>query len=383
MTLWFSASAVAPVLGQLWHVGPGGQSWLTLSVQLGFVVGTLLSAVLNLADLIPVQRLFAVSAWLGAGANLAIVLLAHTYGAAVALRLLTGIFLAGVYPTGMKLATGWFGAERGLAIGSVVGALTLGSAAPHLFRDLVAANWRAVLALSSLLAVLGGAIVLARVGEGPLAAPAPRFQPAYVLRALAEPGVRLANFGYLGHMWELYAMWTWVPAFILASFTAAGVPRPDGPAALVAFAVVGIGALGSLFAGAVADRVGRTTTTIVAMATSGAASLGVGWFFGGPTLPLVAVLLIWGVAVVADSAQFSAAISELAEPAFTGTALTLQTSLGFLLTIISIRLLPLVAAAVSWRYAMAFLAIGPALGVAAMARLRALPAASGLAGGRG
>ena len=383
MAPWFSASAVAPALAQRWTLSPGGVAWLTISVQVGFVVGALVSATLTLPDRWSARRLLAGSALLAAAATGAVAV-APSAASAVALRFVTGACLAGVYPPGMKIVAGWFRAGRGLALGLLVGALTIGSAGPHLVRWAVPAeSWRLVLAAAAVSAV-GGAVLALRVPhDGPYAAPAPPFDWRAVPRLLRDPPTLLANAGYLGHMWELYAMWTWIASWLVASEAARGAS--DGPgarAALLTFAVIGAGALGSWLAGGAADRWGRTLVTSVALAISGGCCLAAGVLFGGPLVVLVPVLLVWGVAIVADSAQFSAAVSELAPRDLVGTALTLQTSLGFLLTIATIYLLPVLATHVGWRWVMSVLAAGPALGIWAMLALRRRPEALALAGGR-
>ena len=385
MAPWFSASAVAPALSRLWRLGPGGVAWLTISVQLGFVVGALVSAVLTLSDRWSARRLVAGSALLAAAATLGVAV-APTPGVGIALRLVTGAALAGVYPPGMKLAAGWYREGRGLAIGILVGALTLGSALPHLVRWAVPADlWRPVLTVAAGSALAAAWLVGRVPHDGPFAAAAPAFSWSAAPRILRDRAVSLANLGYLGHMWELYAMWTWLAAFVAASeqartgrdAIASGVP------ALVAFAVVGSGAIGCWLGGVYGDRWGRTTITSVAMALSGASALAVGTLFGRALGALIPLLLVWGIAVVADSAQFSAATSELAPRDLVGTALTLQTSLGFLLTCLTIYLLPWVAARIGWRWSMGVLALGPAGGVWAMQALRRRPEARALAGGRG
>ncbi len=381
---WFSASAVAPALARAWHLGLAGTAWLTVSVQLGFVAGALTSAVLTLADRWSARRLVAAAAAL-AGLATAGVTLAPSPGLALALRFLTGAALAGVYPPGMKLVAGWYREGRGLAIGILVGALTLGSAGPHLVRWLVPADaWRTVLLVAAGAAIVGGLLVLLVPGEGPYAAPSPPFRWSAAPSVLGDRAVALANGGYLGHMWELYAMWTWLPAFVGASERARGVAedRIGAVAALVTFVAVGVGALGCWAGGALADRYGRTRVTSAAMAISGTCALAAGAVFARPLPVLVTLLVVWGVAIVADSAQFSAAVSELAPRELVGTALTLQTSLGFLLTALTIYLLPGVAARIGWRWSMSVLAIGPALGVWAMTVLRRRPEAAALAGGR-
>jgi MFS family permease len=384
MAPWFSASAVAPTLTRVWHLTPAGTAWLTISVQLGFVAGALVSAVLTLADRWSARRLVVGSAALAAVATVCVAL-APGPGVGIACRMLTGAALAGVYPPGMKIVAGWFHEGRGWAIGILVGALTLGSAVPHLVRWAAPPEaWRFVLGVAAASALAGGLLVLAVPHDGPFAAPSPPFSWSAAPRILRDRAVLLANLGYLGHMWELYAMWTWMAVFVAASERLRRGSSADTTAlaALVTFAVVGSGAIGCWLGGKYADRWGRTTVTVWAMALSGSCAIAVGLLFGQPLLLLAPLLLVWGVAVVADSAQFSTAVSELAPADYVGTALTLQTSMGFLLTCATIYLLPAVAAAVGWRWSMSVLALGPALGVWAMLALRRRPEAAWLAGGR-
>ena len=384
MAPWFSASAVAPALTAAWRLRPGGAAWLTISVQLGFVAGALVSAALTLSDRWSARRLAAAASLGAAVATLAV---AFSRGPAVgiAARVATGAALAGVYPPGMKIAAGWFRDGRGWAIGMLVGALTVGSAAPHLMRWLVPAEaWRLVLVAAAVSALLGAALMLRVPSDGPYAAPSPPFSWSAAPRILRDRAVLLANAGYLGHMWELYAMWTWTASFVAASETVRRGAAEDvrGAAALITFCVVGIGAMGCWLGGRYADRLGRTTVTSAAMAASGACALAVGVAYGRPLWVLVPLLVVWGVAVIADSAQFSAAVSELAPAAYVGTALTLQTSLGFLLTVATIYLVPQAARVLGWRWSMSILAVGPALGVWAMQALKRRPEASRMAGGR-
>ena len=384
MAPWFSASAVAPTLTRIWHLSPAGTAWLTISVQLGFVAGALVSAVLTLADRWSARRLVVGAAALAAAATVGVAL-ASGPRVGIACRMLTGAALAGVYPPGMKIVAGWFKDGRGWAIGILVGALTLGSAAPHLVRWAAPPEaWRVVLGIAAAGALVGGLLVLAVPNDGPYAAPSPPFSWSATPRILRDRAVLLANLGYLGHMWELYAMWTWMAVFVAASERVRLGANADTAtlAALVTFAVVGSGAIGCWLGGKYADRWGRTLVTSAAMVVSGCCALAAGLFFGGPLALLVPLLLVWGVTVVADSAQFSTAVSELAPADLVGTALTLQTSMGFLLTCATIYLLPAVATAIGWRWSMSVLALGPIFGVWAMLALRRRPEAARLAGGR-
>jgi len=380
MSLWFSASAVVPALRVEWNLSDASVGWLTIAVQLGFVCGTLLSAFMNFADVFSVRYLFAISAIAGALTNAAFGAYAHDAHTAIALRFLTGMFLAGVYPPGMKIMATWFARSRGMALGVLVGALTLGKASPYLVNGLGSANWRHNIFFISLLAIAGGLIVLLFVRDGPHALPAAKFDWKQALAVFSNRGVRLASFGYFGHMWELYAMWVWIPVMIRASLA---VSQASPIAAEVAsFLVIGCGAVGCVVAGLIADRVGRTVVTSWAMGISGSCCLLIGFLFGGNPVLLLLVAAIWGATVVADSAQFSACVTELGDPRYVGTALTMQTCVGFLLTTISIELIPYFVRAVGWQYAFAILAPGPLLGVAAMLRLRGLPEAAKIGGER-
>ena len=372
MSLWFAASAVSAPLGTRWHLSPSSLGWLTAIVQLGFVMGTAFSALLNLADIVPARLLFSLSALVGALANAAL-LQSASYRGLLVCRLLTGFALAGVYPPAMKMISTWFRARRGLAVGTVVGALTIGKAGPYLVHAIPGASVELVILSATFAATVAALLVFFFYRDGPYPFPPRPFSWDLVATVLRERRWRLATGGYLGHMFELYSAWTWIPTFVAMSAAAAG--RPAGPArdelsALVAFCAIAIGGAGCVWGGLVADRRGREWLVTVAMAASGACALLIGFVYGKSLWLLVPMAVVWGFFVIADSAQFSVLVTEAVPPHAVGTALTVQTSLGFLLTMVSIQLVPPVAAIVGWRWAFVMLAIGPALGIAAIRRLR-------------
>ena len=380
LSLWFSASAVSPQLVEEWRLTEGEEAGLTLAIQLGFVVGALLLAGTSVADAVPSRRLFVVSALGGAASNAALLwVTSDSVGIGLGLRLLTGAFLAGLYPAGLKVMSGWFKAGRGMALGVLVGALTVGSAAPHLLRGL-GLEWRGVIGGASVLTLVA-ALLMTRVEDGPYEVPTQPFRLDLVPRVVRNRGVRLSTFGYLGHMWELYAMWTWLATFLIASSSEANTAYPSPSVAT--FSVIAVGGLGSWLAGVAADRLGRTRVAGGAMVISGSCALITPLLFGRPFLLVMPVLMVWGFTVVADSAQFSAMVTETADDATRGTALTLQTAVGFLLTLVTIRGVPLIAGSLGWQWAFPVLAIGPGVGALAMIVLARSPEANRLAGGRG
>jgi MFS family permease len=382
LALWFSASAVVPALVRDYGLSGFMQAALTSGVQLGFVAGCLVSAILGLPDRVDPRRLFALCALGGAIANALLLAVDPATWLAPLLRFATGMALAGVYPVGMKLASTWAKGDMGLMVGILVGALTLGSALPHLFNALGGVDWHVPVIVSSVTALAASGLI-GMAALGPNRTTSPPFDPHAVLRAWRDVPLRLANLGYLGHMWELYAMWAWIGVFAAASFATTMTPEAASLSAkLTAFATIAAGGIGSIAAGLLADRLGRTTITIAAMAVSGTCAATIGFLFGGSPAALVALCIVWGITIVADSAQFSASVAELADRARVGTMLTVQTALGFTLTLVTIQSMPFVVDAIGWQFAFVPLAIGPALGVWAMARLRAHPASAKLAGGR-
>jgi MFS family permease len=380
LSLWFSATAVIPSLRTAW-MAPAAMAWLSMAVTLGFVVGTAASALFTLADALGARRLFVVSALGGAVANAALIPSIDSFGAVMLCRFLTGLAMAGTYPPAMKLAASWFDRDRGLAVGSLVGALTFGAAAPHLMNFLGGLAWQRVIVTTSLASVAAGLVMARLVRDGPHVQARAPFDPRCVGALLGNRGVVLANLGYFGHMWELYAMWSWIGIYLVEAFTRAGVPAAPRMGSLATAVVVAAGGLSCVVAGGLADRIGRTATTMLAMLGSGTSAALIGFTFGVPWL-LTVLALIWGFTIVADSAQFSTAVSELAPPEYIGTALSLQTCVGFLITVMSTRLVPSMAARWGWAFAFVFLVPGPLLGTLAMWRLRCLPESRRLAGGR-
>ncbi len=373
MGVWFTASAIGPELQGRWSLSPPQVGWLTTMVQLGFVAGTALAALLNLADLFPSRIYFFGTALLAGGVNAGL-LLAPSHSWALLSRFLTGFFLAGVYPPAMKMISTWFRSARGLAIGTVVGALTVGKASPYLLKALPFLTVEMTVLGASGAAFLGSILVLLGYREGPFSFSRAPFTWGLAARVVRHRETRLAIGGYLGHMWELYAMWTWVPGFLLASVSARaggdGGSFSTTGAELVAFGAIAAGGVGCVWGGWAADRMGREKLVMLAMAASGFCSLVIGSFLGWSLWLLAPMTWIWGFFVVADSAQFSAIITEVTPAEAVGTALTLQTSLGFLLTMVTIQGIPILTEWVGWGWSFPVLALGPGMGIWATLRLR-------------
>lgn len=378
MSLWFAASAVSTQIAERWSLDAGQTGWLTTIVQLGFVVGTAFSAMLNLADVVQSRKLFAASAIAGAVVN-ALLLGASTYAIALTLRFLTGFFLAGVYPPAMKMISTWFRNQRGLAIGTIVGALTVGKATPYLVHAIPDVGVSSVILTASAGAVIAGLLVAVGYSDGPHPfAPKP-FSWGLVATVARIREWRLATGGYLGHMFELYAFWAWIPAFLAASAAVSKTgPRSSSAVSLISFLTIAVGGAGCVWGGLYADRSGREKLVTIALAASGTCSLLVGFLFGASLWILAPLALVWGFFVVADSAQFSALVTESVPGHAVGTALTVQTSLGFLLTMVTIQAVSMLAERIGWQWSFAFLALGPATGIAsirALAKLKRTPAA--------
>ncbi|RWD72018.1 MFS transporter [Mesorhizobium sp.] len=381
LTTWFSATAILPELKQELALGASAEAWLTNGVQVGFVIGALAASLVNLPDLVRLSRLMAAAALVGALAN-ATLLLHLGPGGIIAARIVTGAALAGVYPPALKLVATWFTRDRGLALGAVIGALTVGSALPHLFRAVsTVLDWRPVVAAASLATAAGALLFLLFAKEGPYPFGKAIFEPSRIGQVFREKPLLLANLGYLGHMWELYAMWAWLLAYTRAAFEAQAIGTA-ATASLATFFVVASGILGCLLGGFLSDRIGRTATTASMMLVSGICALLMGFLFTGPLWLFMLVAIVWGVSVIGDSAQFSAAVTELADRRFVGTALSVQLGAGFALTVLAIWLTPRFADFIGgWRWAFLLLVPGPLLGAAAMLWLRNLPESVKMAGG--
>lgn len=370
LALWFSSAAVLPDMIAEQPVSALRQAMLSSAVQAGFAVGAIVYALLGIADRFDPRRVFLLSAT-GAGLFNA-VLLAAPIGseAAIASRFMSGALLAGVYPVGMKIAVGWGQKDRGLLVGLLVGALTLGSAAPHLLSYFGGADWRAVVIGASLMA-MAGAVLVQFAGLGPFHARAAAFRLSSLKRAWTDKRIRAAYGGYLGHMWELYALWAWVGIAVAASYQMqTDALTAISAAKLTAFGVIAIGGASSILAGYLADAIGKAEVAILCMAGSGFFAIAAAIVFGGPVWLVAVIFLLWGTFVVADSAQFSALVADFAPPEEAGALLTLQTSLGFALTVLTVQVTPFVVAQIGWPGLFVVLAIGPALGIWSMWSLR-------------
>lgn len=381
LALWFSASAAAPSIRATADLSPLQEALLANAVQIGFVAGSLVSAVLALADRVEPRRLYASCALVGAAANIAVIFFEPGSAIWLVFRFLTGAIMAGVYPVGIKIAASWADRDRGLLVGILVAALALGSALPHLIAAYSTFAWQYLFAASSVLALIGAAIVLT-VGVGPQYAMAGAFRFSDAFKGLRSPALRLANFGYFGHMWELYAFFVWSGAFAAAALASRGELAAANLPSLIAFLAIGTGAISLAGGGWIADRIGRTTFTSLMLAGSGLMCLISPLLFSAPLWLLVVAVIVWSIVASGDSAQFSTAISELSEPGLTGTMLTVQTAIGFGLTLVTIQLVPVFAGWWGWQFALVPLALGPLFGLVSMLRLRRLPDSLKLAHGK-
>jgi MFS family permease len=338
--------------------------YVTSAVQLGFIAGTLAFAFFAISDRFSPRKVFFACSLAGAASNLALYFTPTHFGAVLALRFATGFFLAGIYPVGMRIAAGWYRSGLGNAIGFLVGALVLGTAFPHLLKAAgQAIPWEAVTLIVSLTAACGGLLMLVLVPDGPYLVKAPRFDPRALAVVFAKPLFRASAFGYFGHMWELYAFWTFLPLVLSAHAAASGAPVN---VAFWSFCVIGVGALGCAGGGLVSLRSGSAPVAFAQLSVSGCCCVLSPLFFHAPTPVFLGFLLVWGITVVGDSPQFSALNAENAPPGLVGSALTIANCVGFSITIFSIQLLSYLAENVGGAYVYLPLAVGPALGLVAL-----------------
>lgn len=381
VSTWFSATAVLPQLRDLWALSPSASAWMTIAVQLGFVIGAVISSLFNIADLVPSRYIITAGA-IGAAVANALLLLADGPQMGIPLRLATGFFIAGVYPPAVKLLSTWFRENRGLAMGILAAAAVLGQGIPHLINGLGGLDWHIAIWVTSLQALAAGLIAVFLVREGPYPFPKAVVDLRQIGLALKNRGVRLATLGYVGHMWELFAMYAWILLFFIEVFDFYEIGLA-GAASIAVFLVYASGGIGSWVGGFLADRWGRTNTTILLMAVSGSCAILIGLVFQSSLLLTLLIGLLWGITVVGDSPQFSTIVTETADQSYVGTALTVQLASGFAVTVVTIWLLPFIQEIFSWNWAFTLLALGPIVGILAMLRLKSLPEAAKIGGGKG
>ena len=369
-SLWFAGNAVLDDLQRDWGLPAEALGYITSSVQLGFIVGTLAFAFFALSDLFSPRILFFACSLLGAIANAAILALGESYAALLALRFVTGFLLAGIYPVGMKIASGWYQRDLGNALGFLVGALVVGTAFPHLLKGIGhALAWQAVILGLSAVAAMGGLLMLALVPDGPHLAKAARFDPRALAAVFRVPAFRASSFGYFGHMWELYAFWAFVP-WVLAAHAA----HRELNVPLWSFAVIAAGGVGCVAGGLISLRRGSAPVAFAQLAASGLCCALSPLLFHAPAPLFLAFLLFWGVVVVGDSPQFSALNAQSAPRQLVGSALTIANCIGFAITIFSIQLLNSLAPIIGTQWLFVLLVPGPIFGlVSLMPLMRRVP----------
>jgi sugar phosphate permease len=371
LSLWFSTSVIEPELKTRWSLTPFMESSLSVAIPIGFVIGSFASSLLGLADRFNTRKFFAISALSGALLNGFLIFVEQGY-LGILIRILTGISLAGVYPPAVQLISNWFPRKRGIATGILIAALTLGTSFPHfitLFISSLDGRW--VLLTCSILAIIAAIIMNYIVSDAPNNISKTSFSLGVLKEVLGNRPVMLANYGYFGHMWELYGMWTWLPAFLTSSFLVYSPSTTPFMSTLLSFGAIGVaGGIGCIIGGFFSDKIGRSNLTIIAMTISALCAIFIGLTFGHYFWLTIILALVWGAFIIADSAQFSAAVADFSEDHYVGTALTFQMCIGYLVTIFSINIIPLFQKLVGWEWVFIPLSIGPIFGIMAMIRLR-------------
>ena len=367
MSTMFSAAAIIPQLRSQWDFSPLSSSLIMIAIQLGFVIGAILTSIINLPDIISPRYVILIGA-IGAACANTLLIIAGDIETAIFLRLITGIFLAGVYPPTFKLLATWYQKDRAGALGILVAALVIGNGIPHLINGLGGLNWQLVIYATSGLTLLGGLNAAFLIKEGPYPFPKAVFDPRQIKQIFINREVSLASLGYIGHMWELFAMFTWYALFLSETLAVNGV-NSGSTAALLTFTIFIAGAAGSWCGGILANRWGKVKTTILFLAISGLCTIGIGFLYDSPPWMIVIAGMVWGFSVVGDSAQFSTIVTERADQSYVGTALTMQLAAGFSITVVTIWLIPLVQSWIGWQWAFMVLAPGPVVGIIAMWQL--------------
>ena len=362
-SLWFAGNVIIGDLPSAWNIDPHAVGAVTSAVQLGFIVGTFLFAVIALADRFSPRIIFFLCSLLGAAANLSALVLVDNLSSLLVVRFLTGIFLAGIYPIGMKIAAGWYREGLGKALGFLVGALVLGTASPHLVRSLgLAAGWQFVVLSTSLSSAAGGILVLLFVPNGPNATVSPRLNLRALNIIFGVREVRASVFSYFGHMWELYAFWAFTP-FLLSAYSAAH-PDQHLNTSFLSFCVIAAGTVGCVVGGVISQRVGSARVAFVQLVSSGLCCLLFPFFIGLSLVPFTLAMMVWGIVVVGDSPQFSALTASFAPKELVGSALTIANCIGFAITIASIQLTGWLTGLIPSTYIALPLVVGPAVGLA-------------------